>query len=286
MCQSRGSGRRSRTRHRRPGTSLRARSRRSSAAARDADIRVVLLRAVDVIRKRVVDRDVIELRGRLVLQRRPGLAAIDRDARAAIVRVREPMRIFRIDPESVMIAMARGQELECLAAIDRAERARYSKHKPCRRRIRVRVNFAEIPGPLPEAAVVVDLRPIVAAIFRAKDAAFFRLDDRVNAIRIRAGNSHADAAKNSLRQTVALAIAARSFRRRSSDKVRCPVRRWRKTTAAGAPARARQKAYSDCADRKRRRCRRCFRLCSRLSSRSFRHRSCGKFRAPAFGPKA
>ena len=35
-------------------------------AARDADVRVVLLRAVDVIRKSVIDRDVVELRRRLI----------------------------------------------------------------------------------------------------------------------------------------------------------------------------------------------------------------------------
>src|SRR5437870_9140364 len=45
-------------------------------AAGDANIRIVLLRAVDVIRERVVDRDVIELRGRLIVLGRPGLAAI------------------------------------------------------------------------------------------------------------------------------------------------------------------------------------------------------------------
>ena len=45
-------------------------------AARDAHVRVVLLRAIDVVRKRVVDRDVIELRSRLVAVARPALAAV------------------------------------------------------------------------------------------------------------------------------------------------------------------------------------------------------------------
>src|SRR4030088_3034958 len=57
--------------------------------ARDADVRAVLLRAVNVIRKRVVDRDVIELRGRLVVLGGPGFAAVGRDAGAAVVCVRD-----------------------------------------------------------------------------------------------------------------------------------------------------------------------------------------------------
>ena len=80
--------------------------------ARDADVRVVLLRAVDVIRKRVVDRDVIKLRGRLIVLGRPGLAAIGRDAGAAIVRIRKALRIIGIDPEPMMIAVPRRKERE------------------------------------------------------------------------------------------------------------------------------------------------------------------------------
>src|SRR5438552_12445932 len=48
------------------------------APARDAYIRVVLLRPVDVIRIAIVGRDVIKLRRRLVILRRPCFAAIDR----------------------------------------------------------------------------------------------------------------------------------------------------------------------------------------------------------------
>src|SRR4051794_12683951 len=55
--------------------------------AGDADIGVVLLGAIDVIRERVVDRDVIKLRGRLIVLRRPGLAAIGRNCDTAVVRV-------------------------------------------------------------------------------------------------------------------------------------------------------------------------------------------------------
>ena len=91
--------------------------------ARDANVRVVLLRAVNVIRKCVVDCDVIELRGRLIILRRPRFAAVDRDARAAVVCVADAVRILWINPEAVMMPMARREEIECLAAVHRFERA-------------------------------------------------------------------------------------------------------------------------------------------------------------------
>ena len=45
-------------------------------AAGDADVRVVLLRSVNVVRERVINRDMIKLRGRLVILRCPGFPAI------------------------------------------------------------------------------------------------------------------------------------------------------------------------------------------------------------------
>src|SRR5438552_373184 len=65
-----------------------------------------------------------------------------------------------------------------------------------------------------------------------------------------------------------------------SDTNRCPLHRSKKTTAAVAPARATRTQYSDCVDRKPRRCRRCFHLCLKLSSKFCRHQLCEKFRAP------
>src|SRR4030095_12106123 len=98
-----------------------ARNYAALAAARDADVGVVLWRAVDVIRKRIVHGDVIELRRRLVIHCRPGLAPIDRDAGAAVVGIRDSLASLRIDPKPVMIAMACWEEVKSLAAIDRAE---------------------------------------------------------------------------------------------------------------------------------------------------------------------
>src|SRR5205807_9863863 len=60
----------------------------------------------------------------------------------------------------------------------------------------------------------------------------------------------------------------------------CPLRRSKKTTAAAAPAKATQKQCLDCADRTRRRFRRCSHLCSKLSSTFCRRRLSEKFHAP------
>ena len=48
---------------------------------------VVLLRAVDAIGILIVHRDLIDFRGRLIVLRAPGAAAIERDVGAAVVRL-------------------------------------------------------------------------------------------------------------------------------------------------------------------------------------------------------
>src|SRR5258707_6607850 len=48
--------------------------------ARDGQIGIILLRAVNIIRKLIVGRDVVELARGLVVLRRPGVAALDGNA--------------------------------------------------------------------------------------------------------------------------------------------------------------------------------------------------------------
>src|SRR5207245_1059252 len=80
------------------------------AEAGDANAAVVLLRAVDVIRKLAVGDDVVELRRRLVVHGAPGLAAVHADGGAAIVAVDDAFRVSRINPQAVMVAVWRGQQ--------------------------------------------------------------------------------------------------------------------------------------------------------------------------------
>ena len=123
----------------------------------------------------------IELRGRLIILRRPGFSAIRREAGAAVVGVADPIRIFWINPEPVMIAMARRQKIEGFRAIDRFERPGV-QHVNRVHRFWICVNLAEIPGALAKTAIVIHLRPFFSAVVRSKDPAFFRFDDGVNAI--------------------------------------------------------------------------------------------------------
>src|SRR5262249_27085670 len=85
--------------------------------ARDADRPVVLLRAVHAVRPLVVGAHVIELRGRLVVDGRPGLSAVVRHARTAIVALDHPARVGRIDPEVMIVSMWRGYLREGPAAV-------------------------------------------------------------------------------------------------------------------------------------------------------------------------
>src|SRR5262245_50689560 len=87
-------------------------------ATRNADIRIVLLRAINVIRKCVIYSYVIKLRRRLIVLSRPVFPAIRRDACAAIAHIGDSVRVCWIDPKSVMISMPCRHEVECLSAIN------------------------------------------------------------------------------------------------------------------------------------------------------------------------
>ena len=86
-------------------------------AAGDADGRVVLLRAVDAVRRTVIGDDRVELRGRLVVHRAPRAAAVERHRGAAVAAVHHPLRILRIDPQIVVIAVRRLDVRVGLAAV-------------------------------------------------------------------------------------------------------------------------------------------------------------------------
>src|SRR5260221_2307303 len=93
--------------------------RTPNCSARCRNTGVVLLRGIHAVRVLVVGVDAIELRGRLVVDRRPGLAAVEADAGAAIVALDHSVRIGRIDPEIMIIAVRRLDLREASAAIGR-----------------------------------------------------------------------------------------------------------------------------------------------------------------------
>src|SRR5665213_2810987 len=67
----------------------------------------ILLRSVDHIRKMIVCGDVIELRRRLVVPGGPGLAVIEADRGSLIRPKNHARRVFRIDPQLVIIISTR-----------------------------------------------------------------------------------------------------------------------------------------------------------------------------------
>src|SRR6185436_21033952 len=60
------------------------------------------------------------------------------------------------------------------------------------------------PGALAQVAALAGLLPRLAAVARAEDTAFFRLDDRVDVLRIRRRDAHADDAERAFRQAFTL----------------------------------------------------------------------------------
>ena len=152
--------------------------------AGDANAGVVLLRAIDVIWELVIDNYVVELRGRLIILRRPVQPAIGADVSAAIIGVDEPLGIGWINPESVIVAVRRRKLREGLAAVDGAIRACIKDVNDIRI-FRIRKHMRVVPGALAEAMIVVDQPPVLATIVGAIQPAFVCFDQGVNAIGLR-----------------------------------------------------------------------------------------------------
>src|SRR5205823_4944645 len=171
--------------------------------AGDGDGAVVLLRAVDAIRPVVVHGDVIELRRRLIVLRSPALAAIDGDGRAAVIAVDQAPGIARVYPQRVMIAVRRRQQLEILAAVGGAKGARV-EHVYGIECDRIGEDVRVVPGTLPEAVIGIDPHPAVATVVGTEHPALLRLDGGIDAVGVRAGHRHPDAAQRPVGQAVVL----------------------------------------------------------------------------------
>src|SRR6267378_4537490 len=101
-----------------------------------------------------------------------------------------------------MVAVRRIQAFERFAAVHRAEQPRICDVNGIYI-FRISPNMGEIPGALAEAVVVGDERPVLAAVIGPIEPAFFRFDERVDDIRIGAGNGNADAAQRALGDAIA-----------------------------------------------------------------------------------
>ena len=138
----------------------------------------------------------IELRRRLVGFGRPALSSIVRHARPAVIGHNHPLRMRRIDPQGVIVAMRDTNDLETFSAVGGAVNAGV-EHVDGVGIFGVRKKVMKIPGALREAVVRVDEFPAFASIFAPVKSAFFRLNDGVHSIPIRARHGNADSPQHS-----------------------------------------------------------------------------------------
>src|SRR5215472_8267605 len=147
----------------------------------------ILLRAVDVVRKLVINRYMVELRRRLVVPGAPDLAAIDADADALVAAKDHALGIRRIDPQG-MIVVAAG------SALNRSE-GLSSIRRPVDRDVRkidrvgihgIDDHFAEVPEPSANALIRSNQGPGLPGVIRAEEAALSGVDQGVDAPAVRA----------------------------------------------------------------------------------------------------
>src|SRR5260221_4699180 len=176
-----------------------ARDRREARAAGHADGGVVLLRAVDAVWHLIVSDDVVELRGRLIVQRRPRLGAVEGDRCAAVVALDDAATVLRVKPHVVVVAVGHGHLGKRLAAVDRPPQTRV-QHPDGVGILWVGVDVQIVPGPAARLALLAQLLPRLAAVVRAEDGAILGVDDGPHTVRARRRDHHADLAEGALGQ--------------------------------------------------------------------------------------
>ena len=166
----------------------------STDAARDADAGVVLLSAVDPVRKTVVGVDAVELGGGLIFRGGPGDSTVIGDIGAAVVRINHDIRIRWVEPEVVVVTVRSAVFGEGLATVDGLVDA--SVQDPDYIWILgIGEDFHVIPGAGLEGPTRVDESPGFAGVVGAIDPAVgVGFDDCVNTIWI-GGDIHADFAQ-------------------------------------------------------------------------------------------
>ena len=119
----------------------------------------------------------IELRRHLVVDRGPGIAAVERDAGASVVALYHPPRVCRVDPQVVVVAV-RGTDFgERLAAVDRLPGV-VVQNPDGLSILRVSEYVLVVPGAALQVALIADQLPCIPVIFRPVDAAVIGLDRR------------------------------------------------------------------------------------------------------------
>src|SRR6185312_11448720 len=168
--------------------------------ARPFERAFVLLRTIDVERELVIERNMIELAGRLIVLGAPRLAAVGRDGRAAVIADQENLGVRGVDPDDVVVTVRHVQQGEGLAAVVRYPNTIDVRAVKGARVGGVDIDAGVIERPLAQAPVVVDAVPRGAAVSRAKHTASLGLDDREDDIRVAGRDVDPDPAEHAARQ--------------------------------------------------------------------------------------
>src|SRR5262249_42612092 len=142
-------------------------------SARDAHSRVVLLCAVDVVWKVVVECDAIKLRGWLILLC-PTPAAVEGNIRTTVVTFDHAVRIVGSNPRMVVITGRTAEAGESPAAIVGSIEAGIQNVNRIDV-LRIGVDARVVPGALAQPPFFVNSGPACAAVVGTKDAAVFSL---------------------------------------------------------------------------------------------------------------
>src|SRR5438552_2988832 len=160
--------------------------------AGSSDGGVVLLRAVDVIGEILVECHAIELRCGLIIHGAPALASIERNDGAAVIAFDHSFRIVRCNPEIVIVAMRRSDRVKGVASVTGTMKADV-KHVDIVQVLRIGVDVRVIPGALGKTVLLVDPRPVLAAVFGMKNTSFGRFDQSPDALGIHERHGDPDA---------------------------------------------------------------------------------------------
>ena len=144
---------------------------------------VVLLPAIQTVRKNIVDNHPVELRGGLIGLRRPTPPFIERHIRPTIISLHHPFIVRGIDPEVVIIAVRCRDGFKRHATIDRlhhGSRQDIDRHFI----LRVGKNVRVVPATIANTRIVIDMLPGLTCVIGTENAAIDRLDHRPYPIRI------------------------------------------------------------------------------------------------------
>ena len=162
-------------------------------AARDDHRAVVLLPGVDAVRKPVVRVDAVELRRGLVALGAPAPATVEGDHRPAIVGEDEVVRVVRVDPQVVVVAVHALHLFPRAAAVIGAQRGR-TQYVDAILVLRIHEELDVVPGALHQARFTGHLAPALAGVGGDVQPTIVALrlafDQRVHLLRV--GRAHRD----------------------------------------------------------------------------------------------